>query len=353
METKEYVINPLPVKTWNHLRMNSAKVDIEALAEKDNIDITAQGVTQKSVNASAIDSGLGHEFDALVTEAVPVFKAFETDADDARIRADIAVHAGEASVTALDITAKDGQTLTFITDLKGDKDASGSVALQVRLHAGKGSVINLIQAQRSGAKVTVFNDLAGELADDASVNLYQLFMEADKTYGGLELKLNGDRTSFISRTGYAVAGDEKMDMNYVVRFVGKKGMAQMKAMGSLSDRARKLYRQTIDFINGSAGSSGEEREEVLMLDPDCVNGSIPLILCAEENVEGEHGATIGQADDEMLFYMEARGIDKKTAIRMLARAKLDAVCAMIPDEEFSEEMAAYLKGKDEYGESEE
>ena len=39
-----------------------------------------------------------------------------------------------------------------------------------------------------------------------------------------------------------------------------------------------------------------------------MNQTIPLILCEEEDVEGNHGATIGKLDEELLFYLESRGI---------------------------------------------
>ena len=43
---------------------------------------------------------------------------------------------------------------------------------------------------------------------------------------------------------------------------------------------------------------------MLLLSNDVVNQTIPLILCAEEDVEGNHGATIGKLDDELLFYLD-------------------------------------------------
>ena len=50
-------------------------------------------------------------------------------------------------------------------------------------------------------------------------------------------------------------------------------------------------------------------------------------------MEGNHGATIGELDEETLFYFAARGIDRKTAENMMARAKLEKLCHEIPDEE--------------------
>ena len=42
---------------------------------------------------------------------------------------------------------------------------------------------------------------------------------------------------------------------------------------------RDRFRGTIDFIKGSAGSVGNEKEEVLLIDEKCVNQTIPIILC--------------------------------------------------------------------------
>lgn len=50
-----------------------------------------------------------------------------------------------------------------------------------------------------------------------------------------------------------------------------------------------------------------------------VNQTIPLILCGEEDVEGNHGATIGRLDEKMLFYLASRGIPEEAARSLLAR----------------------------------
>ena len=74
-----------------------------------------------------------------------------------------------------------------------------------------------------------------------------------------------------------------------------------------------------------------------------VNQTIPLILCAEEDVEGNHGASIGQLDEEMLFYLSSRGMSAESASKMIARAKIDAVCQKIGDEEMEKAVQSYLE----------
>ena len=100
---------------------------------------------------------------------------------------------------------------------------------------------------------------------------------------------------------------------------------------------------TIDFKNGSSGSAADEQEDTLMLSPDVINRSMPVILCQEEDVDGRHGATIGQLGEDLLFYMQTRGIDEESAKRMMIRARLDSVARTIPDKELEQRVIFYIQ----------
>ena len=75
-----------------------------------------------------------------------------------------------------------------------------------------------------------------------------------------------------------------------------------------------------------------------MLGEDVVNKTVPLILCAEENVAGNHGATIGELDDDTLFYFESRGIDRQTAENILARASIERRARAVGDREIEKKI---------------
>ena len=82
-----------------------------------------------------------------------------------------------------------------------------------------------------------------------------------------------------------------------------------------------------------------------MLGEDVVNKTVPLILCAEENVVGNHGATIGELDEDTLFYFESRGIDKQTAENILARAAIERLARLLGDSESEEYIMNRLNGE--------
>ena len=113
--------------------------------------------------------------------------------------------------------------------------------------------------------------------------------------------------------------------------------------GVLLDQAKKTFRATLDFRKGSSGSTGEETEDTLLLSEDAINRAIPIILCQEEDVEGHHGASIGQLPDDLLFYMQTRGIDEEEARRIMIRARLLRVARLIPERHLRGHVEDYLR----------
>ncbi len=79
-------------------------------------------------------------------------------------------------------------------------------------------------------------------------------------------------------------------------------------------------------------------KDVLLLDDDVINRSIPLILCQVEDVDGHHGATIGQIPEEILFYMSSRGLSEEAARQLVIRSRLLKVAARIPQDALREQL---------------
>lgn len=211
--------------------------------------------------------------------------------------------------------------------------AESFAGIRTKIRAGKNSLLRLVQIQRLGESFTFFNDIDSFCEEGARLELVQLVFGGGNTFQGCTVQLAGRESSFGADIGYLVQGSQRLDMNYAAFHQGKQSKSEINAHGVLKDHAFKLFRGTIDFQTGAAGSEGEEKEDVLLLDDGVVNQTIPLILCAEEDVQGNHGATIGNLDEELLFYLESRGISKKEIYEMMARARLETVCQKIPDGE--------------------
>ena len=118
----------------------------------------------------------------------------------------------------------------------------------------------------------------------------------------------------------------------MARHRGVKTDSKINVSGVLRDNADKTFRGTIDFIKGCKSATGDEREDVLLMDEGVHNNTVPLILCAEEDVEGAHGASIGKISDEVITYFESRGIAEADINELMAKSRIDAVIGRIPDD---------------------
>ena len=112
-------------------------------------------------------------------------------------------------------------------------------------------------------------------------------------------------------------------LNYELRHRGRKTECEIDANGVLTGTSKKVYRGTIDLVHGCKGAVGTERETVLLANKGVDNKTVPVILCDEDDVAGNHGATIGHVRDEQLFYLACRGLDQNAAEDLFIRAKLE------------------------------
>ena len=209
------------------------------------------------------------------------------------------------------------------------EDSAAEKSIDVQL--ARGSCLHLVQLRRAEAAALTCSDIRVRCAEDAQFHWYRLVAGGQETYDNCSVLLEGEGSSFAAELGYRLSGGERYDGNCEAIHMGKRTRSSINAHGVLSERAKKLLRGTIDFRTGCTGSEGSEAEDVLLLDETVQNQSVPVILCAEEDVAGNHAATIGQLDERLCFYLASRGLEMEMICEMLARAKLDTVLHKIPD----------------------
>lgn len=359
---EEMLINQLPAPTWNRLKMNDTK--LSGLHEAQNIcepRVALEGNvclnTNKASNCCACSSHAvcnvhGADFAKIPTgmgeELIKLGKAqtLRLVADAGKSTASVTLRYADSTncFNRLEIEAKAGSEVTIFMTYIANAQATGEASVQTKIAAGANASVKLVQVQLLGKGFTHLNDVGSELAEGAHFEVLQLQLGAAKIYNGVRTELIGDNSDFNAAIGYYGRNAQTIDMNFIANHYGKKTTCAMTADGVLQGGAKKIYRGTIDFKNGSAGAVGDEKETVLLLSDDVVNQTIPLILCSEEDVQGNHGASIGKLDEDLLFYLCSRGFSEQEAVDMMAKAKIDALCRKIDDEDTVQLVQRYLEG---------
>lgn len=254
----------------------------------------------------------------------------------------ITYRAGEEnSLNSHIIYVSEGSELTLIEVFESE-NTENLLGLQTRVYVCENASIKLVRVNLLSESTDHFDDLGFHLENDAKAELVQLELGGKRSYVGVRTELVGRKSEYRSATGYLCKGDSLLDMNFVTNEWGKKVSSNMDASGVLLDNSTKVYRGTIDFKEGAKGASGFEKEDTLLFSPSIINKSVPLILCHEEDVEGDHGATIGRIDEKLLFYIKSRGIDEKAAKQLMTEAYINAVTEQIGDDETEGKVIKYV-----------
>ena len=173
------------------------------------------------------------------------------------------------------------------------------------------------------------------------------FISADAGLGDysadVEIDLRGDDSAADLEAVYFGDGERRLDFNYVIRQHGKRTSANMNVRGALSDKCDKIFRGTLDFQRGSKDSTGRELEEVIILSSGTRNRSVPLMLAAEDEVDGHHAVSIGRLDEEKIFYLMSRGLNESEAERLIVEAAFNPVVDKIPDDNLRGELLKNLQ----------
>ena len=118
----------------------------------------------------------------------------------------------------------------------------------------------------------------------------------------------------------------------------KKTNVNFEVQGALKDSSKKHFKGTIDFKRGSKKAIGNENEACMILSDKARSLALPMLLCSEEDVQGNHSTSSGKIGDKELFYIMSRGFDEKAAMKLMVRAKFNRILESIKYDELKNEI---------------
>ena len=323
-------LNQLAVPTFARIGVNGTAVTPEGLSPAEAEIKAPAGITPETGKSDPIAAG--EFYDYLAQTGAAVQRITGSSAEPVRIAAPA------DSASQISVNVPENGSLTVIAEYPAAKSASG-----MQLTLAPYAKCKLVQVFYGGEPIAQTH---AEIAENAEFSLTQIWLSGVSAVSGITAELTGRKAAFRAELGYLLTGTDRLDINLEAIHKGKKTQSEINVKGVLRDKADKIFRGTIDFQQGASGAKGAEREDVLLLDETVKNRTAPLILCAEEDVEGTHGATIGRLDGQALFYLQSRGIPEETLRELMAQARLLSAVRTIGDAE-TERRILHILGRDE------
>jgi Fe-S cluster assembly protein SufD len=144
---------------------------------------------------------------------------------------------------------------------------------------------------------------------------------------------------------YFARGDQHFDHNTRQDHVSEQANSDLLYKGALYDRSKAVFRGIIRVHPGAQRTDAYQTNRNLLLSEDAEAVSLPNLEIEADDVKCSHGATVGQLDEEELFYLLSRGLDRRTAERLVIFGFFGEVLDRLPLPGVVEELKSAIEAK--------
>ncbi len=337
---EEIRVNRLPLLTYRYLHTNDTLLDFEAPTETG--EVVFSDTTYVTEGGS-----LPAEFDGASKETVAACEAGQgytiqiPEGQKASLTITLQVRPHFAGQFLFHIGK--GASLSLVWRVKG-ADQEGTCLHAAYYELAKQATLTVSTLEQGHAKTTVYDQRHIVLADGAKAHFTGAELSGEKIIVHSYGKLLGKKSEMVEKAVYAATGTQHLDLFYHIDHVGEETKAEIDVKGALSDESKKIFRGTLDFKRGCSGSVGDEGDYAIQLDPKTKNISLPLLLCTEDNVQGNHASSAGQLDENTIYFLMSRGFSKEEARRIVIEALIRPIIDEM-DETVREEVVSAVREK--------
>lgn len=350
-------INPLPVRTWNHAGVNwaagEAALPVCPAGGWGRAD-AAYGPLPDGVHSTevippacaALAGGMGEEAEQFVRRYANTvcFLRAERPAEQPFSLAYELNEAHPVTVAHQAIHAAAGSRLTVIQVCRSTPQTEGLFASFMQVCAEPGARLRLLQLQLLNDRSRYWNAVGLHIGAGAQVELIRAVLGGKTSVCSSYAHLAGRGGQYTLTAAYLGDGDRSLDFSDTAVHTGRETVSELHSAGVLCGQSRKILRGTIDFRRGAVRSVGHESEDVLLFGAQVRSRTAPLILCGEEQVEGQHAATAGRLEERLLYYLCSRGLTPAQARRMMVEARYAPVLDRLDETHRAEAMARIERG---------
>ena len=351
MKFKMNNINPIPVRTWTWLGVND--ITIEDGFTNKNADKTSlsyqwtnesdfsgilEPMNEDKMKNSIFDTisyeGIGKEVQKNALEDYNTGFYLETKAGQKVFEplcANLTIPEEQSQLIDNNaILAREDSEVTVIVNYQSQSGQRAYHNGLTRIYCEKGATVNYIILQNFSKESIHLGACLAKLEDEARVNYVIVELGAKESVTNVRTDLQGNQSAANMYTVYMGDRERLIDMNYLMNHYGRETMSNMEVKGVLQDKCNKIFKGTLDFKKGSAKSVGAEEEYAVLLSDKVRNRSVPILLCTEDDVSGQHAASAGKIDENQLFYLMTRGFSETEAKKLIIEAAIRPIIDRIP-----------------------
>ncbi len=332
----KYILNEIPIKTTNNFNINDLKIDLnlptnlEFKKYKSNIDIKYNIINN-------FESKIGLKFDKSLSIDINIKGKIDKD-----IELLYEFNNNDTLIDTININYEDNSEANIIIKYKSLDDNIHFHHLKEILNVKQNSRGNITIVNLLNNKSTNLISIESNIDDNSIITHNLIDIGSNIKINNVYSIVNNNSKSYLNNI-YLGLDNNTIDMNYNYINKGIKSTNIIESQGVLNNKSNKKFRGTIDFVKGCSDSLGSENENCILLDDNSVSSSVPILLCGEENVIGNHSISSGKIDENKLFYLMSRGLDLNESKKLIILSNFNKIIDKISNNNLQNEILDTIK----------
>ncbi len=214
----------------------------------------------------------------------------------------------------------------------------------VTIELACGASVQHYRVQQMGARAVWLDTLSASLAQDSKYRLHSVTLGALSARSSVNIQLSGVRADAGVYAVSVADRQQNQDAFVLVDHLVPGAHSEQTFRGVAAGRARVAFNGKVVVRKDAHGTDSRQSLKGLLAGPEAEIDVRPQLEIYTDDVKCSHGATAGKLDDDMLFYLLSRGLDRDTAQRLLKWAFLEDVVSRIQVPELRRQIEQSLAG---------
>ncbi len=223
------------------------------------------------------------------------------------------------------IVAEEGSRVMVVESFLGDWHGIYLTNAVTEIHAGDAAVVDHFKLQRESSGAFHIGTIQARLGRDAALTSMSISLGAALARHDINVELSGPGASATLNGLYVVDGTQHVDHHTVMDHAAPRCTSRELYKGVLGGRSRGVFNGTVMVRAGAAGTDSQQSNRNVLISEDAMVDTKPQLEILADDVKCTHAATVGQIDENAMFYLRSRGIDRDTARNLMIHAFVSEV----------------------------
>ncbi len=190
------------------------------------------------------------------------------------------------------------------------------------IFGGEGSKVNFISINNLGGGIYNYIERIFIPEKDAKINFIGSWLGGKLTISRHDALLEKPGAELRDVQIAFGNGVQHFDLTSYAQHISPYTKSNVVMRGVVKDKARLVFYGLVDIEKDAHDSDSFLSEHAMLLNPGARANAIPSLQIKNANVRAGHGATVGQIDEEQIFYLMTRGLDESEAKKTIVEGFL-------------------------------